>query len=286
MRITNDQDLKLYNSYRVASRCRRAFFPETEEDFVTIYRDYSDRKKVILGGGFNVILSKPFYEEDFILLGPAFSKSNFIDEKIIEAEAGLDMKSLSELAQANSLMGLEMFYDIPSSLGGAVVMNAGASGIEIKDVLVKVRYLDLEDLQIKEILNAQIGFEYRNSFFQQNLDKIILKAWLHLKKGDPTQIQQDMERIKESRWAKQPKDFPNAGSVFKRPKGYYVGTMIEELGLKGLSVGGAQVSEKHAGFIVNKGNASGEDILELISVIQEKVWENYQVKLEVEQRII
>ena len=286
MIITNDQDLKLYNSYRVASRCRRAFFPETEEDFVTIFKDYADKKKVILGGGFNVILSKPFYEEDFIIIGPTFSRTNIIDETIIEADDGLDMKSLSELAMANSLRGLEIFYDIPSSLGGAVVMNAGASGSEIKDVIIKVRYLDLEDLQIKEILNAQIGFEYRNSFFQQNLDKIILKVWLRLKKGDPAQIQQDMERIKESRWAKQPKDFPNAGSVFKRPKGYYVGTIIEELGLKGLSVGGAQVSEKHAGFIVNKNDASGQDIIELINVIKERVWENYQVKLEVEQRII
>ncbi|MDT0643876.1 UDP-N-acetylmuramate dehydrogenase [Zunongwangia sp. F363] len=286
MIITNDQELKLYNSYRVASRCRRAFFPETEKDFVTIYRNYADRKKVILGGGFNVILSKPFYEEDFIIIGPAFSSSNIIDETIVEAEAGLDMKSLSELAKANSLVGLEIFYDIPSSLGGAVVMNAGASGIEIKDVLTKVRYLDLKDLQIKEILNEEIGFEYRNSFFQRNLDKIILKVWLRLKNGDPAKIQQDMERIKESRWAKQPKDFPNAGSVFKRPRGYYVGTMIEELGLKGLSIGGAQVSEKHAGFIVNYNNASGQDIIKLINVIQEKVWENYQVKLEVEQRII
>ena len=286
MTVTYNQDLTLYNSYRIESRCKRAFFPEKEEDFITIFSKYPESKKIILGGGYNVILSKSHYEEDFIIMGSNFSKVNLLSDTRIEAEAGIDLKTLSELAQAKGLTGMEMFYDIPSSLGGAVVMNAGASGIEIKDVLVKVRYLDLEDIGIKEIENSKIEFEYRNSFFQKNPNKIILKVWLDLSKGESEAIREEMERIKTLRWSKQPKDFPNAGSVFKRPTGHYVGTMIEELGLKGLTVGGAQVSEKHAGFIVNSNGASGKDIIELIKIIQHRVWENYQVNLEVEQRII
>ncbi len=165
-------------------------------------------------------------------------------------------------------------------------MNAGASGVEIKDHFIKARFLDLEDLKIKEINVKEVDFSYRNSFFQRTGNKIILKVWLQLNKGNQINIRKKMEEIKEARWAKQPKDFPNAGSVFKRPKGHYVGTMIEELGLKGLSVGGAQVSKKHAGFIVNYNNATGADILKLIKIIQEKVLERYGVSLEVEQRII
>jgi UDP-N-acetylmuramate dehydrogenase len=165
-------------------------------------------------------------------------------------------------------------------------MNAGASGEEIKDILVKVNYLDLQDMQIKEIQNKAIGFEYRNSFFQKNTDKIVLKAWLQLEEGDPMVIRQKMEKIKEARWAKQPKNLPNAGSVFKRPKGFYVGAIIDDLNLKGYSVGGAQISKKHGGFIVNFNKAKGQDIIEIIQHVQQLAKEKFNVDLEVEQRII
>ncbi len=287
MKIFENFDLKAYNSYHVHATCKRAFMPQTENDFVDIYRNYpTDSEKIILGGGYNVILSKAFYENDFILIGETFSAIDFQDNGLIEAESGLDLKALSELALENSLTGVEIFYDIPSSLGGAVVMNAGAGGEDIKDVLLKVRFLDLQDLQIKEMLKEQMDFEYRNSYFQRNKENIILKAWLQLRKGDPVLIKTKMEETKAARWAKQPKDLPNAGSVFKRPKGHYVGPMIEGLGLKGFAVGGAKISEKHAGFIVNFNNATGEDILKLIHDVKERVWDKFGVELEIEQRII
>src|SRR5690606_5134622 len=138
------------------------------------------------------------------------------------------------------------------------------SGEEIKDVLIKVRYLDLTDFTVKEINKEDISFEYRNSFFQRNIDKIVLKVWLQLENRERSVIQNKMETIRAQRWAKQPKEFPNAGSVFKRPEGHYVGALIDELGLKGYTVGGAKISEKHGGFIVNFNNASGKDILEII----------------------
>jgi UDP-N-acetylmuramate dehydrogenase len=287
MDIFEGFDLTPYNSYNIRASCKRAFLPQTEHDFVDIFRLYpTDTEKIILGGGYNVILSKEYYDKDFILIGESFSTIKFLEDNIIEAESGLDLKRLSELALENSLTGVEIFYDIPSSLGGAVVMNAGAGGEDIKDVLVKVRYLDLQDLTIKEIKKEDMAFEYRNSYFQRNPENIILKAWLQLKKGDSGLIKEKMEKTKAARWAKQPKDFPNAGSVFKRPKGHYVGPMIEGLGLKGYAIGGAKISEKHAGFIVNFNNASGEDILTLIQEVQQRVLDRFGVELEIEQRII
>lgn len=286
MIIENNFDLTEFNSYKVRSRCQRAFFPEKEADFIEIYQNNPDSKKILLGGGFNIILSKEQYSEDFLIIGKSFSKIEALEQGMISIEAGASTIELCQFALEHELSGVEIFFDIPSSIGGAVVMNAGASGEEIKDVLVKVRYLDLADFQIKEISKEDIGFEYRNSFFQKNTDKVVLKAWLQLKKGDPAEIEEKMIRVKEARYVKQPKNLPNAGSVFKRPKGYYVGAIIDELKLKGTSVGGAKISEKHGGFIVNYNQATGQNIIDLINHIQSKVKEKYGFELEVEQRII
>lgn len=285
MKTFENFDLTNYNSYRVRSVCSRAFFPDTEEDLIYIYKHLKNFK--LIGTGHNIIFSKPYYEEDFVILNGNFSNVNVIkDSSIIEAESGVTMLSLSEVALENSLSGLEIFYDIPSSLGGAVVMNAGASGEEIKDVITKVRYLDCEDFTVKEKTNQEIGFEFRNSFFQKNTKNVVLKVQMKLNPSNYTIIKEKMETVKEKRWAKQPKDFPNAGSVFKRPKGYYVGAMIDELELKGMSVGGAKISEKHGGFIINYNNATGQDIISLIKIVKDKVRSHFDVELEVEQRVI
>lgn len=285
MKIYNNFNLTNYNSYRINATCKTAYFPESEQDLIDFFKE--KESFILLGSGHNVILSKEHYENDFLIFNGNFNHVT-IDPKsgITEAESGITMLELSELALENSLSGIEIFYDIPSSLGGAVVMNAGASGEEIKDVLVKVRYLDLEDFKVKEINKEDISFEYRNSFFQKNTDKIVLKAWLLLKPTDKVSIKEKMETIKEQRWAKQPKEFPNAGSVFKRPPGYYVGAIMDELGLKGFTVGGAKISEKHGGFIVNFDNATGQDIIDIITHVKTKVFEKFSVDLEVEQRII
>ncbi len=283
MKVYSEFDLKEYNSYRLDAFCKEAYFPEEEEDFITIFKKLSSF--VLIGSGHNIILSKSYYEEPFVILNNTFDNIS-IEGDIVEVEAGAWMTDVSVLAQQNGLSGLEIFYDIPSSLGGAIVMNAGASGLEIKDVLLKVRYLDLRDFQIKEIYREDMSFEYRNSFFQKNTDKVVLKAWLKLVTKSKEEIQASMDLIKEQRWAKQPKEFPNAGSVFKRPKGYFVGAMIDELQLKGFSVGGGQISKKHGGFIVNFNNATGEDIINLIQYVKSCVLERFNVDLEIEQRII
>jgi UDP-N-acetylmuramate dehydrogenase len=285
MKIFQNFDLTQYNSYRVKTHCNRAIFLETEDDVVNYYIINKQVDKVLIGSGHNIILSKDYYDKDFVIFNGNYN-SIIVNDNIIVAEAGAEMLAISEIARDYSLSGVEIFYDIPSSLGGAVVMNAGASGEEIKDVLVKVRYLDLVDNTIKEIYKEDMGFEYRNSFFQRNTDKIVLKAWLKLVKAEKDAITHKMETIKEARWAKQPKDFPNAGSVFKRPPGYYVGAIIDELKLKGFTVGGAKISEKHGGFIVNFNNATGQDIVNVINETKRRVFEKFGVDLEIEQRII
>jgi len=283
MKIFEDFDLTDYNSYKIKAKCKRALFPETEQDIIEYYSGTND--PYLLGTGHNIILSKDYYDRDFVIFHGNFDKITIVDD-LVEVEAGAFMWDISKAALTAGLSGVEVFYDIPSSLGGAVVMNAGAGGEEVKDVLVKVRYFDLEDFTVKEILKEDMSFEYRNSFFQRNTNKIVLKAWLRLKKADKTDIAIKMEGVKASRWAKQPKAFPNAGSVFKRPPGYYVGVLMDELNLKGYTVGGAKISEKHGGFIVNFNGATGQDILDIITHVKNSVMEKYSVDLEVEQRII
>lgn len=287
MKIYKEYELTNHNSYKIHSICSRAFFPENTDDLVKIYSDYSNKSsKNVLGGGYNVILSKEYYEGDFIIIGDSFAKIELINNNLIKVQAGASTKKLCEFAVNNELTGVEVFYDIPSSIGGAVVMNAGASGEEIKDNLTKVKYLDLKDLQVKEIENDEIKFEYRNSFFQKNKDLIVLEASFKLQKGNKKEILDKMDSIKQARWNKQPREYPNAGSVFKRPKNHYVGALIEELELKGFSIGGAKISEKHAGFIINFNNAKGNDIISIINEVKRRVFEKYSINLEVEQKII
>jgi len=278
-------NLTNYNAYHVKAVCAKAWFPENDSDIIEIFRQNKNKRHIILGNGNNIILSKEHYDEEFIILNGCFDKVT-VNNTEIEAEAGATLLQMSETALKHRLTGLEIFYDIPSSVGGAVVMNAGTKEGEISDILVKVRYLDLSDMQIKEIAKRDLGFEYRNSFFQKHTNKIVLKALFMLGKGNSEQIKAKMEETKQSRWAKQPREYPNSGSVFKRPEGRFVGPMIDELGLKGFSIGGAQVSEKHSGFIINKGNAKGSDIMAIISEIQRQVKEKFGINLEQEQRLI
>lgn len=279
-------DLTNYNSYKIKSKCRSAYFPDSEDDIIELHR--RGQRYQLIGSGHNIILSHDYYDDDFIILNGNFSRALLVksEDIILEAEAGASMLSLSNLALENSLTGLEIFYDIPSSFGGAVVMNAGASGEEIKDLLTKVRYLDLEDMTVKEIKKDQLQFEYRNSFFQKHSDKIILKGWLKLFTKPFSDVREKMDTIRAARWAKQPKEYPNAGSVFKRPPGHYVGAIIDSLGLKGFTIGGAQISQKHGGFIVNVGDATGNDIISIISEVKHRVLSTYGIDIEIEQRII
>lgn len=283
MKIYNDFDLTSYNSYGIKANCKVAYFPESVDDVIAFHK--MKQPYVLLGSGHNVIFSKTSYNENFIIFNGNFNKVN-TNENIIEAEAGATILQVSRDALNHSLTGAEFLYDIPSSVGGAVVMNAGTKEGETKNILKNVLYLDLNDMMVKEKNKEEINFEYRNSFFQKNKDKVILKAWFELKQGNALLIKKTMEDSKKRRWARQPKEFPNAGSVFKRPKGFYVGAMIDELNLKGFTIGGAKISEKHGGFIINHNNATGQDIIDIIKEVKKRVMDRFNVDLEIEQRIV
>ncbi|MFD1133099.1 UDP-N-acetylmuramate dehydrogenase [Psychrobacter sanguinis] len=285
LKVIEKMDLTELNSYRIKSICKKAYFPDSEKELIALLKDNSSKPLNIIGNGNNIILSKEYYETPFIILNKCFDKIVF-ENGLLIAEAGATLLKLSEIALHYGLTGLEEFYDIPSSVGGAIVMNAGNKDKEIKDVITKIRFLDLNTLEVSEITSEQANFSYRNSFFQEENNHIILKAWFKLSPGDPSEIQHKMLQGKKLRWAKQPREYPNSGSVFKRPEGRFVGPMLDELNLKGLSIGGAQVSTKHSGFIVNKGCATGQDILSLISEIQRRVKMHFGIELVVEQRII
>lgn len=285
MKVVENMDLTELNAYRVKSICKKAYFPDSEEDLINLLNNKSHEDLNIIGNGNNIILAKEYYENPFVILNKCFDKI-IVDNDFLIAEAGATLLKLSETALHYSLTGLEEFYDIPSSVGGAIVMNAGNKDKEIKDVVTKIRFLNLETLEIHEITSEEADFSYRNSLFQESNNHIILKAWFKLSPGDPNKIQHKMFQGKKLRWSKQPREYPNCGSVFKRPEGRFVGPMLDELDLKGFSIGGAQVSTKHSGFIVNNANATGKDILSLINEIQRRVKAHFGVDLIIEQRVI
>ncbi|WP_430466744.1 UDP-N-acetylmuramate dehydrogenase [Winogradskyella ouciana] len=285
MRVYKNFDLTEYNAYRLKSVCKMAYFPDSEADIIELYKN--ERNYVLLGSGHNIILSKAYYDQAFLILNGNFNAIEVNKAMgVITAEAGASILELSKIAEKNGLTGLEFYYDIPSSVGGAVVMNAGTKEGETKNILKKVRFLDLSDMKVKEQYSKELDLEYRNSVFQKQKDKIILKVWFQLEKGNSRDIRRIMDESKARRWSKQPREYPNCGSVYKRPPGRFVGPMLDELGLKGYRVGGAEISQKHSGFIVNINNATGADILKIIRYTKEKVKEKFGVDLEVEQRII
>jgi UDP-N-acetylmuramate dehydrogenase len=285
MKIIENLDLTEYNSYKIKASCKRGFFPCNESDIIKFFNDRNYPYKII-GSGNNIIFSKEYYEEDFIILGSSFDQLERIDKLKIRAQTGSTLEELSLFALEHNLTGLEHFYDIPSSIGGAIVMNAGARNVEIKNVLEEVSYYSVKENKIISKTLNELNFSYRMSPFQNNRDNVILNATFLLREGSKSSIKEKMNSLRDKRWGTQPRSYPNAGSVFKRPEGYFVGQIIEELGLKGYQIGGAQISEKHGGFIVNKGEATGQDILNLISYIQKEVKERKGISLEVEQRII
>lgn len=286
MEIKHNFNLQDYNSFRIKACCKKAYFPNSIDDLKQIYSEPTTLERIIIGEGNNIIFKDEVYQNEFVIFNGTFNEINFLTDDTIKCGAGVSLKKLSECALEASLSGLEIFYDIPSSLGGAVVMNAGAYGIDIKDFIVDVTCLNKNTLEVSNYRVNDLKYTYRTSIFQNQKELIITHVTLKLSPGEKHEIYKKMMDTKENRWQKQPRDYPNAGSVFKRPQGFYVGKIIQDLGLKGYKIGGAQISQKHGGFIINVDNAKGKDIIALIDHIQEEVNSAYGFKLEVEQRII
>ena len=238
-------------------------------------------KTYILGNGTNIVVKDEGFRGIIIKLN--FKNLKIEDDKII-AGAGVSVALLSEYAYRSQIKGYEFISGIPGTVGGAVKMNAGAYGSEIKDVLISTTYLD-EKYNIKEIKNNEHDFSYRKSIFE-NKKWIILESTFKVEKGNKEEIKQKRQEIATVRQEKQPLDMPNAGSIFKRGDDFLPAKLIDEAGLKGYTIGGAQISKKHAGFIVNTGNASTQNIIDLIKHIQTTIKDKFDKDIELEVIII
>ena len=208
-----------------------------------------------------------------------------VNGEYIKAYSGCSVPKLSQIAKENSLSGLEFACGIPGSVGGGIRMNAGAYGSEMVNVVEKVGFLD-ENGNLKEIDGKDAHFTYRHSMFVDNPQYVVVYAIYKLVKGNKEEISKIMEENMNSRKQKQPIEYPNFGSVFKRPEGYFVGKLVDDCGLKGYKIGGAQVSTKHSGFMINIGDATCKDVLDLIEYVKEKVYEKFNVKLQEEVVIL
>ena len=237
----------------------------------------------LLGAGSNLLIGDRGIRGAVISLGEGFDYAHAKGDVIL-AGAGVSLAALSAEAKNAELTGIEFASGIPGSLGGAIYMNAGAYGGEMKDVICEVSYID-EDGSVVTVSCDECKFGYRESIFAGS-KKIIISAKLTLKKGNKEEILATMRDLNARRKEKQPLEYPSAGSTFRRPEGHFAGALIEQAGLKGTRIGGAEVSQKHAGFVINTGNATAQDVLDLIAHIQKVVFEKYGVMLQPEVKII
>ena len=237
---------------------------------------------MLLGNGTNILFPDEGLKDLFIISTEKLTKMFLLPDGALYAEAGVSLAKLASFAQQNSLKGLEFASGIPGTLGGGCQMNAGAYGGELKDTIESVVCYYLPEQRLYELTREQCAFGYRSSVFQEMGGCVILSAVLRLERDDSEAIAARMRELNERRREKQPMELPSAGSAFRRPEGHYAAELIDRAGLKGYSVGGAQVSEKHAGFIVNTGSASSHDVYELMLQVRKTVHEKTGVFLEPE----
>lgn len=237
-----------------------------------------------IGRGSNILFPDEGYDGVIIEIGRGMERIEVLEDGVICAEAGTGIGALAAEAARQSLSGLEFASGIPGTLGGAVTMNAGAYGGEIKDCIVSATVLDADGI-VQKLEKSQLDLGYRSSVIQKK-GYIVLDAVFQMQEGNKETILQRMREMNESRRQKQPLEYPSAGSTFKRPEGHFAGKLIEDAGLRGYRIGDAQVSEKHCGFVINRGHATAVQVLELIGHVQEKVFQMSGIKLEPEVKII
>ena len=273
-------------SFRVGGNADIIAFPSTEDELVSLLKKAADGNIpcMIIGNGSNLLV-KDCGIQGLVVKTTGMDPKITVDGEIIRCSAGASLSKLCMAALENSLTGLEFAYGIPGTVGGAIYMNAGAYGGEIKDVLTSVCHIT-PDLDVKTVSAEELNLSYRTSFYAKNAGYIISSAEFRLKKGNKDEIKAKMDDLIGRRKDKQPLEFPSAGSTFKRPEGYFAGALIEECGLKGYRIGGAEVSEKHAGFIINRYSGTATDVLDLIEYVKNTVKEKTGVTLEPEVKIL
>ncbi|KEI35310.1 UDP-N-acetylenolpyruvoylglucosamine reductase [Francisella sp. W12-1067] len=281
----NYLSLEKYNTYRIKSFARNVYFPSCEEEVLAIANKHE--KIFFLGNGSNIIFSKKYYGDEvaFVVFCKNFN-SFTIQESTVNVQSGALLQDLAIATYKSGLSGIETFYDVPASIGGALIMNAGAYGDEIYTCVKSVRVLDLLTQEVINYAKKDIEYGYRYSMFKDKSNLCILSAEFEFEKKPKQEIKNKLNDIYSRRLANLPQK-PTAGSVFKRPQANIpVGVMVQELGLKGKSIGDAQISPKHGGIIVNKGEATGQEILALINFIKDQIFKHYNIELHEEQIVI
>ena len=275
--------LKTLTTYKTGGNVKLVVFPNSVESLKEILKYIKDNniKFKVFGNGSNILASSRDYDGVIIKLNNLNALKH--DGEYLEVEAGYNFALLANQISKEGYSGLEFACGIPATVGGAVYMNAGAYLSDVSNVLTKVDILD-ENFNVRTIENKDLDFSYRHSIFMEK-NWIVLKAYFNLEKGNKEEIIKLIEDRKNRRFSSQPLDYPSAGSVFRNPEGNYAGKLIEDSNLKGYTHGGGQISDKHANFIINKNNATAEDIKYLMDLAKEKVKENYGIDLHVEQEL-
>ena len=280
-RVRTDESMKQHTTFRTGGKADFFVTPGTKEELRDVVEVCKKRRMpyYIIGNGSNLLVSDTGYRGVIIQIYREMSEIT-ADKGCITAQAGALLSKVACRAYEEGLAGFEFASGIPGTVGGACMMNAGAYGGEMKDVLSRVQVLTGEG-KVEELSPGDLELGYRTSNILKK-GYVVLGAWFCLKKGDPDKILARMEELAGLRRQKQPLEYPSAGSTFKRPEGYFAGKLIQDAGLRGFSLGDAQVSEKHCGFVVNKGHASASDIMGLCRQVSGKVKERFGVELELE----
>lgn len=281
-----DVPMSAHTTFRIGGNAALMVTPSSDEALAEIIKCCRDEgtEPFILGNGSNMLISDKGLDRVVINMCRPDASVRLIDEETVECDAGINLVRVCNFALENELTGLEFAFGIPGSAGGAAYMNAGAYGGEMKDVLVRCNHIDT-DGNFGSLSGDELRLGYRTSAYEKN-GFVITSLVLKLKKGKRDEIKEKMYELLQRRKDKQPLEYPSAGSTFKRPEGYFAGALIQECGLKGVCVGGAQVSEKHAGFVINTGNATSQDVMSLIKLVQDTVLREKGVMLEPEVRLI
>lgn len=278
-------NMKKYNTYKLDTICKYLVFVRNIEELKKLIKELkvNDIKYLVLGNGSNVILSNDYYDGVIIKLDRL--NNMIVDDNNITVEAGYSLIKLAKDVLKYNLTGLEFAAGIPGLVGASVAMNAGAYNKDMASVVKEINVID-ENGDIKTLTNSELKFAYRDSLLKHNKNYICISATLELEKGDVSESLKIIEERRQRRLQTQPLEFPSAGSVFRNPENIPAGKLIEDCGLKGYNVNGAEVSTKHANFIVNKNNCTGKDIVKLIDIIRKKVYDEYNIELVLEQEII
>ena len=288
LKVAHDEPMSRHTSFRVGGPAKRMAFPSSGEQVVLLldYARACGARPLVIGNGTNLLAPDAGLDRLVIDTSAGLNRLEKGDEpEVLTAEAGVSLARLADFACKQGLAGLEFAHGIPGTVGGAVCMNAGAYDGEMKQVIESVTVL-FPDEGVRTLSCREMDFSYRHSLLTDCPDAVVLWASFRLAPGESEAIREKMRELMARRKASQPLEYPSAGSTFKRPIGYFAGTLIDQCGLKGLTVGGAQVSEKHAGFIINTGTATAADILAVIRQVQDRVFAEKGVRLEPEGRII